>query len=409
MNYDHIMIHYGELSTKGNNKRAFIKELAKNIRHALKGYSRLEYHADHDHTYITLNGEDPKPIISLLEEVSGIQKISLVYKSEKDFDTLAKNALGLIQNEEGKTFKVIAKRIDKTYPKHSFDISCDLGGFILKNTDLSVDVHHPDISLHVEIRAEAAYLYARSYLGAGGYPLGMNGKVMMLLSGGIDSPVAAYLLLRRGIRIECIHFAAPPYTSDAVLDKLKDILAKLNVYQEDIRLNIVPFTKLQLAIYQNVEEPYCITIMRRMMFRIADRLAKSHHCLGLATGESVGQVASQTLDSMIAINDVTNYPVLRPLAVVDKLSSIQMAEKIGTYEISVRPFEDCCTIFKPKRPKTKPKISECEYYENHFEWQSLLDDALKNVSVIIVKDGVSTFYERDDMQDNAEEKKKKAG
>lgn len=408
MNYDHIMIHYGELSTKGNNKRAFIKELGKNIRHALKGYSSLEYHSDHDHTYITLNGEDPKPIISLLEEVAGIQRISLVYKSEKDFETLAKNALGLIQNEEGKTFKVIAKRIDKTYPKHSFDIACDLGGYILKNTDLSVDVHKPDISLHVEIRAEAAYLYAHSYRGAGGYPLGMNGKVMMLLSGGIDSPVAAYLLLRRGIRIECIHFAAPPYTSDAVLDKLKDILAKLNIYQADIRLNIVPFTKLQLAIYQNVEEPYCITIMRRMMFRIADKLAKSHHCLGLATGESVGQVASQTLDSMIAINDVTNYPILRPLAVVDKLASIAMAEKIGTYEISVRPFEDCCTIFKPKRPKTKPKISECEYYEKHFEWESLVDEAVKNVSVIIVKDGVSTFYEHDDMQEDNEENKSEA-
>ncbi len=400
MNYDHIMIHYGELSTKGENKRAFIKELGKNIRHSLKGFEKLTYSTDHDHTYISLNGEDPNKIIPLLQEVAGIQRISLVYKSERDFEVLAENALNLIKGEKGNTFKVIAKRIDKTYPKHSFDIACDIGAKILKNTALKVDVHNPDISLHVEIRKDYAYLYAHSYLGAGGYPLGMNGKVMMMLSGGIDSPVAAYLFLKRGIRIECIHFAAPPYTSDAVLDKLKDILAKLNIYQADIRLNVVPFTKLQLEIYKNVEEPYCITIMRRMMFRIADRLAKAHHCLGIGTGESVGQVASQTLDSMIAINDVTNFPVIRPLAVTDKLECISIAQRIGTFDISVRPFEDCCTIFKPKKPKTKPKIDECEYFEKRFDWKPLVEEAVKNVSVIIVKDGESTFYEHDDMQNN---------
>ncbi len=398
MNYDHLMIHYGELSTKGENKRAFIKELGKNIRHSLKTFEKLTYSTDHDHTYISLNGEDPKKIIPLLQEVAGIQRISLVYKSERDFEILSENALNLIKGEKGETFKVIAKRIDKTYPKRSFDIACDIGAHILRNTSLKVDVHNPDISLHVEIRKDYAYLYAHSYPGAGGYPLGMNGKVMMMLSGGIDSPVAAYLFLRRGIRIECIHFAAPPYTSDAVLDKLKDILAQLNVYQADIRLNVVPFTKLQLEIYKNVDEPYCITLMRRMMFRIADKLAKSHHCLGIGTGESVGQVASQTLDSMIAINDVTNFPIIRPLAVTDKLECISIAQKIGTFDISVRPFEDCCTIFKPKKPKTKPKIDECEYFEKRFDWEPLVEEAVKNVSVIIVKDGVSTFYEHDDMQ-----------
>lgn len=400
MNYDHIMIHYGELSTKGENKRAFIKELGKNIRHSLKSFEKLTYSTDHDHTYISLNGEDPNKIIPLLQEVAGIQRISLVYKSERDFETLSENALNLIKGEKGNTFKVIAKRIDKTYQKRSFDIACDIGAKILKNTALKVDVHNPDISLHVEIRKDYAYLYAHSYPGAGGYPLGMNGKVMMMLSGGIDSPVAAYLFLKRGIRIECIHFAAPPYTSDAVLDKLKDILAKLNVYQADIRLNVVPFTKLQLEIYKNVEEPYCITIMRRMMFRIADKLAKAHHCLGIGTGESVGQVASQTLDSMIAINDVTNFPVIRPLAVTDKLECISIAQRIGTFDISVRPFEDCCTIFKPKKPKTKPKIDECEYFEKRFDWEPLVEEAVKNVSVIIVKDGESAFYEHDDMQNN---------
>lgn len=355
MNYDHLMIHYGELGTKGENKRLFIKELAKNIRNSLKAYSALEFNKDHDHIYIKLNGEDPYPIISILQEVAGIQRISLVFQCDKDFKTLQENALSLIKNEEGKTFKVIAKRIDKTYPIHSMDIARKVGGHILANSSLEVDVHSPDIALHIEIRNDFAYLYAHSYLGAGGYPLGMNGKIMMMLSGGIDSPVAAYCFLRRGIRIECIHFAAPPYTSDAVLDKLKDIMKQLNVYQSDIRLNIVPFTKLQLTIYQNVDEPYCITIMRRMMFRIATQLAKTHHCLGVGSGESIGQVASQTLDSMVAINDVTNYPILRPLAVTDKLQVIKMAQKIGTYEISIRPYEDCCTIFKPKKAKDETK------------------------------------------------------
>lgn len=402
MNYDHLMIHYGELSTKGENKRLFIKELAKNIRHSLKEYPNLEYSTDHDHTYIKLDDNDPYQIINRLQEVAGIQKISLVYKCDKDIEAIKENALSLIKQEEGKTFKIIAKRIDKTYPHHSMDLARMLGGHILRNTSFQVDVHSPDVALHIEIRNDAAYLYAHSYPGAGGYPLGMNGKVMMLLSGGIDSPVASYLLLRRGVRIECIHFAAPPYTSDAVLDKLKDILKKLNIYQADIRLNIVPFTKLQLFIYQHVDEPYCITIMRRMMYRIASRLAKSHHCLGIATGESIGQVASQTLDSMITINDVTNYPVIRPLAVTDKLEVIKIAKKIDTYDISVRPFEDCCTIFKPKKPKTKPKIDECEYFEKKFDYEPLIDEAIENISVIIMKNGEATFYEKDDLQKERE-------
>lgn len=398
MNYDHLMIHYGELGTKGENKRLFIKELAKNIHHSLREYTSLEISRDNDHIYVNLNGEDPYPIINILQAISGIQKISLVFRSEKDFKTLQENALEIIKNEEGETFKIIAKRIDKTYQVHSMDLARKIGGHILANSSLKVDVHNPDISLHVEIRKDFAYLYAHSYPGAGGYPLGMNGKIMMMLSGGIDSPVAAYCFLRRGIRIECIHFAAPPYTSDAVLDKLKDILKQLNVYQYDIRLNIVPFTKLQLAIYQNVDEPYCITIMRRMMFRIADKLAKMHHCLGIGSGESIGQVASQTLDSMIAINDVTNFPVLRPLAVTDKLEVIKMAKKIKTYDISIRPYEDCCTIFKPKKPKTKPRIDECEYFEKRFDYEPLIDECIKNVSIIIMKDGESKFYEKDDMQ-----------
>ena len=389
----YFLIHYGELGTKGSNRRLFIKELAKNIRHVIKDFPTAILTYDHDHAYVQIGEEDSNLLLKRLMDVSGIQKISLVKKCERDFDTICENALSLIQEEKGKTFKVLTKRADKLYPLDSVEVSRKVGGYILKNTELEVDVHNPDIALHIDIRKDYAYLYAHSYPGAGGYPLGMNGKVMMMLSGGIDSPVASYLLLRRGIRIECIHFAAPPYTSDAVLDKLKDILKVLSHYQSEIKLHIVPFTKLQLAIYQNCDEPYCITIMRRMMYRIATRLAKNRHCVGVANGESIGQVASQTLDSMITINDVTNFPIIRPLACEDKLASIDLAKKIGTYEISIRPYEDCCTIFKPKKPKTKPKISECEYFEKKWDFEAMIEEALKDTKAIFIKDGEEIYKE----------------
>ena len=389
----YFLIHYGELGTKGGNRRLFIKELAKNIRHSIKGFPHASLTYDHDHAYVEIGDEDEQLLLKRLMDVSGIQKISLVKKCERDFDAVLENALSLIKEETGKSFKVITKRADKLYPLDSMEISRKVGGYILKNTTLEVDVHDPDIALHIDLRKDFAYLYAHSYPGAGGYPLGMNGKVMMMLSGGIDSPVASYLLLRRGIRLECIHFAAPPYTSDAVLDKLKDILKVLSHYQSEIKLHIVPFTKLQLAIYQNCDEPYCITIMRRMMYRIATKLAKKCHCLGVANGESIGQVASQTLDSMITINDVTNFPIIRPLACEDKLTSIELAKKIGTYDISIRPYEDCCTIFKPKKPKTKPKISECEYFEKKWDFETMIDEALENTKGIFIKDGEEIFKE----------------
>jgi thiamine biosynthesis protein ThiI len=392
MKSDYLMIHYGELSTKGDNRKAFISQLARNIRHALKLFPSIVVTSDRDHTYVALGEADPAQVIKLLQNVSGIHAISLVYKCEKDLPSLEANALSLLKEEEGKTFKVNVKRADKSYPLDSYHLACALGDYVLDHSSLKVDVHQPEIALEVDLREEAAYLSCHSYPGAGGYPLGMNGKVMMMLSGGIDSPVASYLLLKRGIRIECIHFAAPPYTSSAVIDKLKDIIKILNVYQEDIKLNVVPFTELQLAIYKYVDEPYCITIMRRMMFRIAEALAKKEHCVGLASGESVGQVASQTLDSMIAINAVTNYPVLRPLCVSDKLDSIRLAREIGTYDISIRPYEDCCTIFAPKKPKTKPKIKDCEYFESQFDWKSLVDKCVENVTSYLLVNGEEKHF-----------------
>lgn len=385
MTYDHIMVRFGELSTKGKNKKDFIRVLANNIKNALRDFSNVSIETRFDHIYVVLNGNDPEPIIEVLQDVSGIHSLSLVYKTDPDIENLKKVSLEFIQKEEGQTFKVKAKRADKSYPIISEDIIRHVAGVILANTNLKVDVHNPDILLSIEIRQEGAYVFCKTYPAAGGYPLGVGGKIMHMLSGGIDSPVAAYLLMRRGIKIECIHFASPPYTNVGVIEKLKDLLSKLNKYQPEIRLNIIPFTKIQEEIYRNADESYAITIMRRMMFRLADRLAHRRRCPAISSGESVGQVASQTLESMYTINEVTSLPVLRPVVTMDKVDIIKLARKIDTYDISIRPFEDCCTIFAPKSPKTKPSLEKAKEFEEKFDYESLINEALDNVEVIYVK------------------------
>lgn len=385
MIYDHIMVRFGELSTKGKNKSEFIKVLAKNIKNSLSEFDGIEIIIKYDHIYVKLNGNEAEPIIEILQDVSGIQALSLVLKTDEDIENLRKVCLELVTKEEGKTFKVHAKRANKKYPLISDQINREIAKVILQNTDLKVDVHNPDILVSIEIRDEGAYVFTHTYKACGGYPLGVGGKIMHMLSGGIDSPVAAYLLMKRGIKIECIHFASPPYTNAAVIEKLKDLLGKLNKYQPEIRLNIIPFTKLQEEIYANCDESYAITIMRRMMFRLADRLAKRRRCLAISSGESVGQVASQTLNSMNVINAVSNLPVLRPVVCYDKTEIIDLARKIDTFNISIRPYEDCCTIFAPKNPKTKPAMDKCLEYEAKFDYQSLIDEAIKNVESIYIK------------------------
>lgn len=382
MIYDHIMVRFGELSTKGKNKKDFIRILGRNIKASLSDFPNVIVQVKYDHIYVKLNGEDYEPIMKTLQEVSGIHSLSLVCKTSDDIENLKKVALELIKQEEGKTFKVKAKRANKAYPIISDQLNRILAGEILKNTNLKVDVHNPDILLSLEIRDEGAYIFTKTFKGAGGYPLGAGGKVMHMLSGGIDSPVAAYLLMRRGLTIECIHFASPPYTNIGVIEKLKDLLKKLNKYQVNIRLNIIPFTKLQEEIYKQSDESYAITLMRRMMFRLASRLAKERNCMAISSGESVGQVASQTLESMNVINEVTNMPVIRPLITTDKEDIINLSRKIDTYEISIRPYEDCCTIFAPKNPKTKPSLEKCLMFESKWDYEAMIDEALKNVEII---------------------------
>lgn len=391
MKYERIMVRFGELSTKGKNKKNFIFLLAHNIKHALKEYQSLTYDVRMDHIYINLHDEDANKVIARLQDVSGIHSYSLVYKTDSDISKIIEACLLLMNDEKGHTFKVKARRTDKTFPHVSDEVNRLVAGKVLQTNVWKVDVHNPDVLLSIDIRKEATYIFTSTYLGAGGYPLGIGGKALMMMSGGIDSPVAAYLLMKRGVALELIHFAAPPYTNEAVIDKICDLAKKLTRYQESIRIHIIPFTELQVAIYDHVDESYAITIMRRMMYRIAERLAEQRNCLAVANGESIGQVASQTLASMKTINAVTNIPIIRPLSISDKSDIITLARKIDTYDISIRPYEDCCTIFEPHNPKTAPKLDVVEEMETTFDYLSLIDKCLRDTKVIIVN-----FEDNDD-------------
>ena len=378
-----ILIHFGELSTKGKNRENFIEALAKNINHALKGLA-CEVKRDHDHIRVYMD-DVPDEALSRLLEVSGINRLSLFYECGKDMDAIRETALLAYREDGGKTFKVETSRSDKSFPLDSCAISRDVGGYILRSVkESSVDVHEPETRVRILVTRPCVYVYAKTIRAAGGYPLGTLGKVLMLISGGIDSPVASYALLKRGIAIEGIHFAAPPYTSEEAINKVKDLLGVLTRYQRKIMLHVVNFTKLQLAIYKEAGDPYAITIMRRMMLRIAERLAKEKGCLALASGESVGQVASQTLQSMVAINAVTSYPIIRPLSTFDKNETIDIAKKIGTYDISIRPYEDCCTIFTPRHPVTRPKIDICEDIEKKIDFEAMVEECVQTAETILI-------------------------
>ena len=386
MEYNTIIVRFGEMSTKGKNKRDFIASLARSIRHTLKeDEDKYEMIIRHDHIYLNLK-QHIEDLENKLKDISGMYSFSLALKIDQDLDNILKVGFDIVKNEEGNTFKIRTKRIDKSYPYISDEINRKLAGEILKKSNKKVDVHNPDILLDIEIRDDGAYLFTKTIKGMGGYPSGTIGKCLVMVSGGIDSPVAAYLLLKRGIDITCIHYASPPYTNSGVIDKLEDILHKLTKYQPRIRLFIVPFTKIQEKIYEVSSEGYPITIMRRMMYRLASRLAKRLKINCLANGESIGQVASQTIDSLSAINEVTNMPVLRPLCTYDKVDIIKISEEIGTYDISIRPYEDCCTIFAPVKPKTSPHIDECLKIEEKFDFESLIEEALNNVEIKIIKD-----------------------
>ncbi|MBK2401848.1 MULTISPECIES: tRNA uracil 4-sulfurtransferase ThiI [unclassified Erysipelothrix] len=384
-NYEFIVCRYGELSTKGKNRRNFTAQLVRNVRSQLVAFPNLTYRETYDRLYITLNGEDGLAVSDELRHVFGLSSFSLAVKVERDLDVIANVAAEMIQKEEGKsTFKVIARRHDKSYEHISDVINRHVATKILQTTEFKVDVRKPDVGIIIEVRSDSAYIMMGRVEGAGGYPVGIQGKVMVMLSGGIDSPVAAYLMMKRGVRIEAIHFASPPYTSDEAQKKVMDLAQQLTNYQDHIRINVVPFTDVQLEIYKKVPESYAITMMRRFMLRIAERLAFRRNCLAIANGESLGQVASQTLHSMKEITNIGTLPILRPLITYDKVEIIDLARKIDTYETSILPFEDCCTIFTPKNPTTKPHGDKILRFEEGLDIDALVDEAIKNIEVVEV-------------------------
>ena len=365
-----ILIKYGELTTKKGNRNQFINRLSENIKVDGKIIKKR------DRMYIIPNNFDDT--INKLKKVFGLQGIVVAYKVNTNTDDIKSGVLEILKNENFKTFKVETKRANKNFEIKSMDFNNVIGGFVLKNFDCKVDVHNPDIIIHIEIR-EDTYIYTNEIKGSGGYPVGIQGKGILMLSGGIDSPVAGYLALKRGIDIDCLYFDSPPHTSVEAKNKVIKLANILNEYSGNINLLIVPFTKLQEAIYKNVPSEYNITILRRMMYRIATNINKKYKVV--VNGESIGQVASQTLTSINVINSVTNFPIIRPVACLDKLEIIEIAKKIGTYETSILPFEDCCTIFVPKHPVINPKLEKCLEYEK-FNYQELIDECINNIEVI---------------------------
>lgn len=373
-----IMIKYGELTTKKANRKIFINILTQNVEKVLEG-EKVEITKDNVRMFIKC--ENAKSIAIKLQKVFGILSIVIAYKVNNTIEDVLNKSLEIMDKTK-KTFKVVTKRADKSYPIHSMDYSRKLGGLILKNSNFKVDVHNPDITLTIEIRTEGTFVYIDELKGAGGYPVGVAGKGLLMLSGGIDSPVAGYLAQKRGVTVECLYFESPPHTSLEAKNKVIKLASIINEYSGRVKVHVVPFTLIQEAIFKNCPDTYMITIMRRMMYRIAELYAGKIGAKILINGESIGQVASQTLDSMYCINNVTNMPVIRPVACLDKLEIIDIAKKINTYETSILPYEDCCTIFVPKHPVIKPELEKCIAYENNFDYKTLIEKAINNIETI---------------------------
>lgn len=376
-----ILIKYGELTTKKANRKFFINTLTRNIEKILNGID-VTINKDRVRMYINCNQEDFDLVSERLSKVFGLHGIVIAYKVNNNIEEIKECSLKKILENDYKTFKVETKRADKSFPISSMEFSNTIGGHILKNTNLKVDVHNPDAILHIEIRKEGTFIYDNEIKGIGGYPVGIQGKGLLMLSGGIDSPVAGYLALKRGVDLECLYFESPPHTSLEAKNKVISLANIINEYSGNIKLNVVPFTKIQEEIYKNVPDSYIITIMRRMMYRIAERICQKHKLKVIINGESIGQVASQTLTSMIAINSVTNLPVIRPVACMDKLEIIDIANKINTYETSILPYEDCCTIFLPRHPVINPSLEKCIKYESLFDYETLIEEAVSNIEII---------------------------
>ena len=386
-----ILIKYGELTTKKDNRKLFIKILKNNIKKKLANIP-VSIESNNSCMYINTNEEYLDEVLNILNHIFGIHSIVVCDKVNNNIEEIYSKALAIMQKEKFSTFKVETKRSNKDFPISSLEFSSKVGAVILKNITCKVDVHNPDVILYIEIRNEGTFIYTNSNKGLGGYPVGVQGKGLLMLSGGIDSPVAGYLALKRGVDLECLYFESPPHTSIEAKNKVIKLASIISNYSGNIKVHVIPFTKLQEEIYTNVPDTYIVTIMRRMMYRIAEKVAKRRNCKVIINGESIGQVASQTLTSIVVINNVTNMPVIRPVACLDKLEIIDIANKIGTYETSILPFEDCCTIFVPKHPIINPELVKCIEYEKLFDYETLINECINNMETIKKLDNNDTDY-----------------
>ena len=380
MQYDHLLVRYGELTLKGTNRKMFVNQLKDNVKRALIPLSGYHVKGKRDRMYIELSPEaDINEIIQRLSKVYGIKSISPVIKIDKNEEKINQSAIQLSHDfEKGSTFKVDVKRVDKSFRLDTYELQRQVGGAILKeNNNITVNVKNPDYEIKIEVRMDAIYIYEKVIAGAGGLPVGTGGKTLLMLSGGIDSPVAGIEVMKRGVTVEAIHFHSPPFTSEKAKDKVIELTRILAERVGPIKLHLVPFTEIQKQINKVVHPRYTMTSTRRMMMRISDKVVHQINANAIVNGENLGQVASQTLKSMYAINHVTATPVLRPLLTLDKEDIIKKAKELGTFETSIQPYEDCCTIFTPKNPVTEPDFDKVIKYESVFNFDEMIENAVE--------------------------------
>ncbi len=382
-----ILLKNGEIALKGLNRSVFEDKLISNARRRLEPLGKFGFRKAQSTIFVEPKEEDIDldEAVDILQKVYGIIALTRAAVVDKDFEAIKETAISYLKDElvEAKTFKVDAKRSDKSFPLKSPQICAELGGFILENfPHLKVDVHNPDVTVVVEVRDYAAYVHGKQLPGAGGIPVGSGGRALLLLSGGIDSPVAGAMMAKRGLEVYGLHFASPPYTSERAKQKVITLAEKMTAYCGRMNLFIVPFTEIQERIKDDCPEELFTIIMRRYMMRIACRIARQQDCEALVTGESVGQVASQTIQAMSCTDAVADMPVLRPVVGMDKEEIIKVAHKIDTFETSILPYEDCCTVFTPKHPRTKPVMKFVEQAEQVMDMENLIDRAVKGTEVL---------------------------
>ncbi|MEK3731158.1 MULTISPECIES: tRNA uracil 4-sulfurtransferase ThiI [Paenibacillus] len=390
MTYDMLLLRFGEITLKGRNRNRFEKTVYTHIKAVLKPYPKVHIIREYGRLYVELNGESAEELTQVLRKVFGIVSVSPVRVCPVDLDAIIETALDFLSERElpeGTTFKVNARRVWKAFPHSSQEMNHLVGSPVLRAyPNLKVQVKQPEIELRIEVRENGAYLYYETIPGVAGFPLGSNGKAMLLLSGGIDSPVAAWAAMRRGLEIECVHFYSYPYTSQLAKEKVIELTRILSRYAGRIKLHLVPFTEVQTSFVGNGQDNMIITLMRRAMLRITSALAERSGALAIVTGDNLGQVASQTLASMNVIGRATELPILRPLVTMDKNDIVNQAIEIGTYETSILPYEDCCTLFVPKSPTTNPNLHVVERVEASLErLPELIEAAIAATETVIIK------------------------